>query len=125
MATAGCQSADSPSFTFHLFSGQTLPPASASGLRLIRERTLGCLQASEPSIQLLPHRRREAIARSCDIHELAVLEIAAHDSIEGFAADGIAADDELLAQIDSHLTPRAGQAVGLIRAVQALRHVDA
>jgi len=75
-----------PPALLHLVSGETLAPASASGLREVDERTLRDLQPAEPSIQLLPRRRRETVAGSRDIHELAAFEIAADDGVEILAA---------------------------------------
>ena len=71
-----------PAALLHFVGGETLPPASASGLREVCEWALRDLQAAEPSIQLLPRRRRETVAGSRDIHELAAFEIAADDGVE-------------------------------------------
>src|SRR5260370_18449685 len=75
-----------PTAFFHFVSGQTLTPASASGLRDVCEWALGDLQPAEPSKQLVPRRLREADASSSDVLELARLVAAEHQRVEVPAA---------------------------------------
>jgi hypothetical protein len=91
----------------HLRLRAALAPSPTPCLWKIGERALADIEALELLEKLRSRYRREAVARSRRVHQLAVLVVPEHQRVERLRSPRVASDDELLPSVHPHFHPRA------------------
>src|SRR5437763_12616446 len=94
-----------PAAFLHLSGGEALPPAAASRLWQVHERTLRDLQTLQATIQLFSSSRRESIAGSCGIQKPVAFIVSEDQGVKVPGAGCIPANHKLLPLADPHLAP--------------------
>ena len=109
-----------PDAALHFVGGQPLTPSARLFLGQIGKRTLHPFVRFEPGENLAPARGDEARTHPAGKHQVLAPIETDNQRIEGIAG-GVAADHELLSQVDPVLAPLSGPLPGLVAAVGALR----
>src|SRR5439155_16790316 len=106
----------------HLIGGEALPPAAASRLWQVHERTLRDLQTLQATIQLVSSSRREPIAGSCGIQKPVTFVVSEDQGVKVTGAGSIPSNHKLLTLADPHLAPGTRALARFVFAVQTLRN---
>ena len=96
-----------PHALFHVRRGEPVAPAAFVCFGQIDERTLVHDQGLEPCEHLAPGGRHEAVAHLGDVDQILPVVIADDNRVHAVRAGNIAADDQLLACVQSVFGPGA------------------
>ena len=105
-----------PAF-FHRFRGKSDAAPSVLGLGKVGKRALPGFQCRESSSHFTPGLRHETVSNFSDEQQLSRFVVAHQKSIEVIHSGNIAADDELLAFVNTALDPRAAPLAWLIKGI--------